>query len=526
MLPTLEAPELLFGLCSPVGTNNNKVTEILVNSLRRYNYVSTPFKVTTLMKSITIPEFSLEERPVERRYDTYIKYANELRHRLGDASSLAILCCAAVRAHRRTVANRPTAYLPRNAYIFDQFKRKEEIRALRQVYGRLFVLISVYSDKEARTRRLANDIASSHAVGRPTDDHFHEASALVARDEAEEGEPFGQGLSDAFPLADLFIDIDDLDAAEQLIVRFLKGLFGSNKISPTRDEYGMYIAKSAAFRSTDLSRQVGAAVFSPDGEVITMGSNEVPKAKGGTYWGGDLDDARDHVLGMDENQRVKRSLLADIVRRLSSGEFIKTEKTEEQLVDYVLDEAERANSILREALVMDLLEFGRPIHAEMSTICDAARLGRALKGSTLFCTTFPCHICAKHIIASGIVRVVYIEPYPKSYAERLHSDAMVVGSRRDGEKVRFTPFVGIAPFRYRDLFERGRRKDEKGIFKEWVRDSPAPIVPFTVATYLENETAAIRQLQESLASAQADGRAVVVGPSILDAEPVPPPAGG
>ncbi|MDN3612645.1 hypothetical protein QWZ16_23945 [Vibrio ostreicida] len=26
---------------------------------------------------------------------------------------------------------------------------------------------------------------------------------------------------------------------------------------------------------------------------------------------------------------------------------------------------------------------------------------------------FPCHNCAKHIVASGIKRVVYVEPYPK-----------------------------------------------------------------------------------------------------------------
>jgi deoxycytidylate deaminase len=43
---------------------------------------------------------------------------------------------------------------------------------------------------------------------------------------------------------------------------------------------------------------------------------------------------------------------------------------------------------------MDILEFGRVIHAEMSAISDAARLGRATKDATLFCTTFPCHICA------------------------------------------------------------------------------------------------------------------------------------
>ena len=71
---------------------------------------------------------------------------------------------------------------------------------------------------------------------------------------------------------------------------------------------------------------------------------------------------------------------------------------------------------LKDAAVMDLTEYGRVVHAEMHALCDAARLGKAIKGATLYCTTFPCHNCTKHILAAGIRRVVYIEPYPKSLA--------------------------------------------------------------------------------------------------------------
>jgi deoxycytidylate deaminase len=31
--------------------------------------------------------------------------------------------------------------------------------------------------------------------------------------------------------------------------------------------------------------------------------------------------------------------------------------------------------------------------------------------------SFPCHMCARHIIATGLREVVYIEPYPKSVAK-------------------------------------------------------------------------------------------------------------
>ena len=73
----------------------------------------------------------------------------------------------------------------------------------------------------------------------------------------------------------------------------------------------------------------------------------------------------------------------------------------------------------------------------------------------LYCTTFPCHICAKHIVASGIGRVVYLEPYPKSYAAELHKDSIDVDPEEPTHRVRFEAFIGVSPYRYRDLFEKG-----------------------------------------------------------------------
>ena len=85
-------------------------------------------------------------------------------------------------------------------------------------------------------------------------------------------------------------------------------------------------------------------------------------------------------------------------------------------------EALLSNAMLKDSQIMDIIEFGRMIHAEMLAISDAARLGRATEDATLYCTTFPCHLCAKHIVAAGIDRVVFLEPYPKSYAQKLHSE--------------------------------------------------------------------------------------------------------
>ena len=48
----------------------------------------------------------------------------------------------------------------------------------------------------------------------------------------------------------------------------------------------------------------------------------------------------------------------------------------------------------------------RTVHAEQNAICQAARRGAAIQGSTLYCRMTPCRTCAMMIINCGIVRVV------------------------------------------------------------------------------------------------------------------------
>lgn len=488
MLPAIPNPELIFGLCSPIGVDNKKVYSILSESLRRYSYKSEYFKVTDLMKSIILPDVSVTETLLEDRYDSYIKYANRLREIFKLDYALSMLCCLAIRSFRRSIQGDPRRYIPAQAYIFDQFKRREEILLLRQVYGRLFILVSIYSERENRLESLVNRIASDHAEARLAESHRSIASNLIKRDRLEEGVPHGQRLEETFPEADLFINIDDPECAEKLVARFLDALFGSNSVSPTRDEYGMYSARNAALRSLDLSRQVGAAIFSPSSEIISLGCNEVPKAHGGTYWTGDSRDSRDFKKGFDSNERIKKSLLVDFTKRLKEAGFLGDEGKSLDVVQFIIKETSKGGA-LRDAQLMDLLEFGRMIHAEMSAICDAARLGRAIQGATLYCTTFPCHLCAKHIVASGIKRVVYIEPYPKSYAEQLHGDAIEVERRQSHDKVTFEPFIGVSPFRYRELFFRGKRKNGVGDFELWNEGQARLNIKYTVPTYIENEFA-------------------------------------
>jgi len=53
----------------------------------------------------------------------------------------------------------------------------------------------------------------------------------------------------------------------------------------------------------------------------------------------------------------------------------------------------------------------RTTHAEQNAICQAAKLGMAIDGATLYCKMTPCLTCAKMIINAGIVRVVCEKKY-------------------------------------------------------------------------------------------------------------------
>jgi len=53
----------------------------------------------------------------------------------------------------------------------------------------------------------------------------------------------------------------------------------------------------------------------------------------------------------------------------------------------------------------------RTAHAEQNAICEAARMGIALEGGTLYCQMTPCYVCAKMLINAGIKRVVCAKDY-------------------------------------------------------------------------------------------------------------------
>ena len=265
---------------------------------------------------------------------------------------------------------------------------------------------------------------------------------------------------------------------ESDIRRFLDLLFGHPFHTPRPDEVAMYHAGAAALRSSDESRQVGAVIVNvthdirnntSNIQVIATGMNEVPKRGGGFYWDGsdDTPDARDQWLianwKEDRALTIKKDVLAELLGVLQRKNWLTPAMPQ---IPHLVKEL--GPDGLKGTQFLNISEFQRQVHAEMAALIDAARRGVAVDGRTMFVTTFPCHNCAKHIIAAGIRHVVYLEPYAKSRADRLHGEEIELHpkdgppseeGRRDGvtPKVVFSPYAGIAPRQYQRLFSMSGR---------------------------------------------------------------------
>lgn len=143
---------------------------------------------------------------------------------------------------------------------------------------------------------------------------------------------------------------------------------------PSWDEYFLEIAKIVAKRSTCLRRSVGA-ILVKDKRILATGYNGAPS-------------------------NIRHCLEVGCIReskKIPSGERH---------------------------------ELCRGIHAEQNLIIQAAYHGVSISNSTLYCTNFPCSICAKMIINAGIERIVYLEGYPDNLSEELIKEAGIMVEKK------------------------------------------------------------------------------------------------
>lgn len=477
--------ELVIGIVQAAGTDSGHVLADLENELRdNYGYIVHRIKVS---KDV-LGQFDCESHQFANEYERathYIQLGNDVRKFTGNNAVLMDGVMANIHYVRlKNSEDGKEGPLKRVAHVIDSIKHPDEIDALRATYGDGLHLIGIFDSYDNRLKYLQNRKRLSE----------DKARELLERDEGEEAS-YGQHTRDAFQESDYFISVsNDVDFQRANVDRLLALLFGNPYITPTFGEYAMFRAYVTSLRSADLSRQIGAVVTRGD-EVVAEGANDCSKVGGGPYWQSydkvekkycDLPAGRDYMLGYDPNKRVQSELIEQILDALGA------DKTDENI------------KRVKNAGVGLLTEYGRVVHGEMEALSMCVRNGISTRGCEMYMTTFPCHNCAKHIIAAGIKRVIYIEPYPKSKALEFH-EGEVTRDNRDESKVRFIPFYGVGPRRFADLFAmkstrwgKRTRKDKLGNTVKWVPEEASLRMRITGSDYLNNEQSAYLRFTDTV----------------------------
>ena len=480
--------ELVLGLISTVGTDVDTVIKDIKDQLAFFRYET---EIISVSQDI-ISQFEVEPHVWSDEFDRvnyYMDLGNQIRVKAGDNSILMKGVARQLHLNRPVDENGFVQPRPRVAYIVKSLKHPDEVDFMRNAYGDGFHLIGITSSYERRLKTLMNRKGLCGV----------KAKALLDRDSDEDLKQ-GQHTRDAFQHADYFIcTTEDTDEIYNSVSRLIELLFGNPFISPNFDEYAMFMAYASSLRSADLSRQIGA-VIARDNEILSMGANDCPRAGGGLYWPvlkdhgkyEDEIDGRDYMRGYDSNKVEQQKIITAL------------------LSAFGLDSTEDNIKKAKDSGIGDLTEYGRVVHGEMEALLACARNNISCKNATLYATTFPCHNCAKHIVAAGIKRVVYIEPYPKSKAFDFYtaeiSDAVI-----DEQKVVFEPFTGVGPQRFVDLFAVSstrwyakKRKDKQGKKLEWRKETAELRNSSALLNYLDAEQTALLTFEDETVALKGD----------------------
>nr|WP_255595264.1 anti-phage dCTP deaminase [Achromobacter sp. ACM05] len=515
-LKDLVANEYVFAVVGPAGSGTSWVADALQRLLNNAGIQAEILKASNVIESWAVT------RGREVDSATKLLRAKSLQD-LGDLCRLETSDKAAVairlmremhdrrKGHTESRMAGGAAVAERRAYIIDSLKQPAETALLRQVYQDAFCQIGVVCDEEVRKQRLSSSKCKDSTEA--------EIEAFMRRDEDADA-PHGQKVTDTFHLSDFFVDNTPArmiregkmdvenpawDVADKL-GRLIDILTHTKVVRPLPNETGMFHAYGSGMRSACLSRQVGAALMDAAGNVVATGANEVPRAGGGVYGGGFRMDVL-HGHEYDHRCAVAGGVCSNTVEQQTIIQHIIDAFPELK----AQDDGVELQSRLRKTEVGRLLEFSRAVHAEMDALLSAGRQGTSTVGTRMFVTTFPCHYCARHIVAAGVDEVQFIEPYQKSKALSLHGDAIVSsavdwrppsevvlsaatehGASHAPPFVLFRPFTGVAPRLYKRAFLKDRRlKNSKGQME--FGDSDTSIRPELLrSSYVDVETQLIK----------------------------------
>lgn len=473
---------LVIGLSGPYGSGCSSLAEELVKIIGDWpgcycKRIQASEIIKNYYASLIEDTISWSLTDHERR--KRLQHAgNELRKKYPDFIGNSVTTEIVLDA-RQQEAESEASKVETLVYIVDSLKNISDLDSLKNIYKDEFFFCFVTANDEIRWRRMRG----YRSWTEKDKSKFQEIDTIDSDEKQIDNSVgnHGQQVKKLASLADYYVvNNDTREDLHKIAYRITGLIFGLSINQPTKDEKSMHIAFSSANQSACLSRQVGAAIFSKEGNILAIGHNDVPKPRGGLY---SIEDGNnDHrclnigdrrCINYTEKEKRFRSLTDEINKGLAS--FAKKTLTGLELQEFeeLLKKLESKGiydsffSVVKNSEFKEATEYCRAVHAEMDALLSACRSpGGSTVGATVYVTTQPCHNCVKHLIAAGVERVVYIEPYPKSLGEHLHPDAISLNPQSNDDKltkISFLPYHGLAPRRYHDIFDMtDKRKDSEG----------------------------------------------------------------
>lgn len=276
-----------------------------------------------------------------------------------------------------------------------------------------FYLFNIDAPKEMRYQRVKSEYTSQEDFDKEDE-----------RDSGENEPPYGQKVKRCVDLSDIIINnTNKLKNLYEKIEKYLKLI--KNPGSNPPDEYEIYMAQAYfwSLRSTCLKRKVGAIIVK-QGHIIASGCNDTPKRI--LREGDQIIEIKIPSCGEKWNYCYRDIFMRCFKEGCNS------------LITFGHDKCPDCNTPVnkdQKKAIGKHLDLCRAIHAEERAILQVAKLGgQSLENSTIFTTTFPCMLCTKKIIESGISEVVYIDPYPYMEAFDLLQDAEIDLVKFEGVK--------------------------------------------------------------------------------------------
>lgn len=274
---------------------------------------------------------------------------------------------------RETIENEEGAIFGTGKWIIDGVRNPSEAQEIKKIPNSRLLAIS--SSLATITDRI-------RARKRPGEEKItkEEVFERLKKESGIGEEASGQQVQKCLDVSEfLIINEGSLEELDRKLDHFVKSVSGIER--PSFDEIFMEISYAWAKRATCLRRRVGA-VIAKDHQQLTAGYNGAPRG----------------VPHCAETGCIREKL------NVPSGKNA---------------------------------ELCRGTHAEQNAITQAAKFGISLEGSTLYCNTFPCIICTKMILNSGIKKVVYDCDYDDPLSkEILSQQSHVEMVRYEGKKFR------------------------------------------------------------------------------------------